>query len=64
MGEVTGLDFSGVISALQGALTAQQLITYLASVITVGISLYVAYTLVRKALGMFSRAIRGKAPTA
>lgn len=60
--EPTGLDFSGVISALTGSLSAQQLIGYLAAIIGAGIGLYVAYVVVRKALGGFTSAIRGGKP--
>jgi hypothetical protein len=59
-GEPTGLDFSGIITALTSALSAQQLIGYLASIIGIGISLYVAYTVVRKAYKMFKGAVAGR----
>lgn len=61
-GDPSGLDFSGIVSALTGAVSAQQLITYFAAIIGAGIGLYVAYVVVRKAVKAFTSAIRGGAP--
>lgn len=64
MGEGTsGLDFSGLISALTGAVSAQQIITYMAAIVAAGIGIYVAYVFGRKAVRAFTRAIKGKAPS-
>lgn len=63
LAEATALDFSGLITALEGAITAQQLIGYFAAIIAAGIGMYVAYVVVRKAIKAFTRAIKGKAPT-
>lgn len=59
----TGLDFSGLITALTGAVSAQQIITYMAAVVGAGLGIYVAYVFGRKAVRAFARAIKGKAPT-
>ena len=59
----TALDFSGLITALTGAVTAQQIITYMAAVVCAGLGIYVAYVFGRKAVRAFARAIKGKAPT-
>ena len=59
----TALDFSGLITALTGAVTAQQIITYMAAVVGAGLGIYVAYVFGRKAVRAFARAIKGKAPT-
>lgn len=63
MGESTGLDFSGLISALTGAVSAQQIITYMAAIVAAGIGIYVAYVFGRKAVNAFARAIKGGRPT-
>lgn len=59
----TALDFSGLITALTGAVSAQQIITYMAAVVGAGLGIYVAYVFGRKAVRAFGRAIKGKAPT-
>lgn len=61
--EGTGLDFSGLISALTGAVSAQQIITYMAAIVAAGIGIYVAYVFGRKAIKAFASAIRGGKPT-
>ena len=64
MGEgTTALDFSGLISALTGAVSAQQIITYMAAIVGAGIGIYVAYVFGNKAIKAFARAIKGKMPT-
>lgn len=63
MGESTGLDFSGLISALTGAVSAQQIITYMAAIVAAGIGIYVAYVFGRKAVNAFAQAIKGGRPT-
>lgn len=64
MGEGTSsLDFSGLISALTGAVSAQQIITYMAAIVAAGIGIYVAYVFGRKAVNAFARAIKGGRPT-
>lgn len=60
--EPTGLDFSGIISALTGSVSAQQLIGYLAAIVGAGIGIYVAYVVVRKATGGFTSAVNGGKP--
>lgn len=62
-GGTSGLDFSGLISALTGAVSAQQIITYMAAIVAAGIGIYVAYVFGRKAVSAFTRAIRGGKPT-
>lgn len=61
-GGATGLDFTGLISALTGAVSAQQIITYMAAVVGAGLGLYVAYVFGRKAVKAFANAIRGGKP--
>lgn len=63
MGEGTSLDFTGLINALTGAVTAQQIITYMAAIVAAGIGLYVAYVFGRKAVKAFTKAINGGRPT-
>lgn len=62
-GESTGLDFSGLISALQSAVTGQQILTYMAAIVGAGLGIYLAYVFGRKAVNAFARAIRGGRPT-
>lgn len=62
-GELTGLDFSGLISALTGTITAQQIITYMAAIVGAGATIYLAWVFGRKAVSSFWRAVRGKRPT-
>ena len=59
----SGLDFSGLISALTNAVTAQQVLTYMAAIVGAGLGIYVAYVFGRKAISAFSRAIHGGKPT-
>jgi len=59
-GDVGGLDFTGLISALQGAVTAQQIITYMAAIVVIGIPLMLAWIFGRKAVRSFMDAVRGK----
>lgn len=61
--EGPALDFSSIITALTGAVTASDVIGYMASICTAGIGIYLAYVFGRKAIRAFSRAIKGKAPT-
>lgn len=63
-GETVGtLDFSGLISALTGAVSAQQIITVMASIVGAGIGIYLAYTFGRKGVSAFLRAVKGGKPT-
>ncbi len=64
-GEATpsSLDFTGLLTALTSAVTAQQIIGFMAAIVGAGISIYVAYTFGRKAVNAFLRAIKGKKPT-
>lgn len=57
------LDFSGLISALTGAVTGQQILTYMAAIVGAGLGIYVAYVFGRKAVRAFSKAIKGGRPT-
>lgn len=59
----SGLDFSGLLAALTGAVTAQQILTYMAAIVGAGIGIYVAYVFGRKGVSAFLRAIKGKKPT-
>ena len=63
-GETGGsLDFSGLITALTGSVSAQQIITYMAAIVGAGIGLYVAYVFGRKAVRAFTGAVNGKKPS-
>lgn len=63
-GETAGsIDFSGLLSALTSAVSAQQIIGYMAAIVGAGLGIYVAYTYGRKMVRGFTRAIKGKAPT-
>lgn len=57
--EPTGLDFSGIITALTSAITPAQLLGYLAQIVGGAIGLYVVWALTRKAVSWFKRAIAG-----
>ena len=59
----SGLDFTGLLSALTSAVTAQQIIGFMAAIVGAGVGIYVAYTFGRKAVNAFLRAIKGKKPT-
>lgn len=52
------VDFSGFISALQGAITPAQILTILASVVGVGMAFVLMWLGVRKAAGAFVAAVR------
>ena len=60
---VANLDFSSLITALTGSVSAQQIITYMAAIVGAGIGIYLAYTFGRKAVSSFLRAVKGKKPT-
>jgi len=60
---VGGLDFSSLITALQTAVTAQQILTYMAAIVGAGLGIYVAYVFGRKAVKAFAKAIKGKTPS-
>lgn len=63
-GEVSGgVDFSALITALTGAISAQQIITYMAAIVGAGLGIYLAWVFGRKAVGSFLRAVKGKKPT-
>lgn len=53
-------DFSGIVTALQSAITPAQLLGYLAQIVGVALPLYVVWALTRKATGWFKGAIRGR----
>ena len=59
----SGLDFSGLLTALTGAVTAQQIIGYMAAIVGAGLGIYVAYVFGRKMIKGFTSAIKGKRPT-
>ena len=59
----TGLDFSGLISALTSTVTAQQIIGYMAAIVGAGMGIYLAYVFGRKLIRAFANAVKGKKPT-
>ena len=62
-GEPTGLDFTGLISALTGTVSAQQIIGYMAAIVGAGMGIYLAYVFGRKLIRAFANAVKGKKPT-
>lgn len=53
----TSVDFSGLISALTGAITPAQVLAVLASVVGVGMTFFLMWLGVRKAIRAFSSAV-------
>lgn len=53
-------DFTGIVTALQSAITPAQLLGYLAQIVGVALPLFVVWALTRKAVGWFKGAIRGR----
>lgn len=62
LAEVTpGVDLSGLITAMTGAITPAQLLAVIASVVGVGIGFVLMWFGARKAIGAFTSALeRGK----
>lgn len=57
-------DVSGIITALNGTITAGNVATLMASIVSAGALIYLTWVFGRKAIKAFYRAVRGKAPVA
>ena len=60
--EVTGLDFSTLISSLTATITPAQVLTYMGAVVAGGIGIWLAWLFGRKAVKGILNAISGKKP--
>lgn len=59
---VSGLDFSGLISAVTGTITPTQILAYMGTIVAAGVGIYLAWVFGRKAVSSVLNAIRGKKP--
>ena len=57
-GEVSAIDFSGLVTALQNSITPAQLLTILASIIGVGMTFVLMWFGVRKLIKIFTTALQ------